>query len=267
MDLSQVKLVVSDMDGTLLNSNHEVSNLFLEQFKTLKKHNILFVAASGRPYYSIVEKLKSIKNDIIVVAENGGLVIQNNKQILSTPIDRGNLFEIEKIIDANNHIHPVFCTKSKGYFKSNSFGYISVLSEYYPKFKVIDNIEEIDEEIMKIALYHSEDSEKHIYPLVKFLENKYAIKISGKNWLDISDHLANKGHAIKLLQETFNISEKETMAFGDYNNDLEMLSLAKYSFAMKNAHDNVKEVANYETKSNNDLGVEHIIAKLLDTKN
>ncbi|WP_372937833.1 HAD family hydrolase [Seonamhaeicola sp.] len=267
MDLSQVKLVVSDMDGTLLNSNHQVSNLFLKQFEALKKHNILFVAASGRPYYSIVEKLKPIKNNIIVVAENGGLVIQNNKQILSTPIDRDNLVEIEKIIDANNHIHPVFCTKSKGYFKSNSFGYISVLSEYYPKFKVIDSIEDIDEEIMKIALYHSEDSERYIYPLVKSFENKYAIKISGKNWLDISDHLANKGHAIKLLQETFNISEKETMAFGDYNNDLEMLRLAKFSFAMKNAHDNVKQIANYETKSNNDLGVEHIIAKLLDAKN
>ncbi|MCB4799033.1 HAD family hydrolase [Neotamlana laminarinivorans] len=266
MDLSQVKLVVSDMDGTLLNSNHEVSNLFLEQFKNLKQNNIKFVAASGRPYYSIIDKLETIKNEIIVVAENGGLVIENDKQLLSTPINTNNLYAIEQIIDTNNHIHPVFCTKSKGYFKSNSFGYISVLSEYYPTFKVIDSVDEIEEDIMKIAIYHSEDSEKHIYPLVKHFENNYAIKISGKNWLDISDNLANKGHAIKMLQEKYNISENETMAFGDYNNDLEMLKIANFSFAMQNAHENVKQVANYETKSNDEFGVEYIIDKLLKSK-
>ncbi|KJD32028.1 haloacid dehalogenase [Tamlana sedimentorum] len=266
MDLSKIKLIVSDMDGTLLNSNHEVSNLFFKQFEDLKKHNIMFVAASGRPYYSIIDKLSTIKNDIIVVAENGGLVINKNQQLLSTPINKTNLYKLEKIIDDNNHIHPVFCTKSKGYFKSNSFGYISVLSEYYPTFKVIDSVNEIEEDIMKVALYHSEDSEKFIYPLVKSFEKDFLIKISGKNWLDISDTLANKGHALKLLQDTFNISEKETMVFGDYNNDLEMLKLAEFSFAMENAHDNVKQTANYSTKSNNDFGVEHIIGKLLKAK-
>ncbi|KJD33656.1 haloacid dehalogenase [Tamlana nanhaiensis] len=266
MDLSQIKLVVSDMDGTLLNSNHEVSNLFLEQFEALKQNNIMFVAASGRPYYSIVDKLSAIKNDIIVVAENGGLVINKDEQLLSTPINRANLYALEKIIDANSHIHPVFCTKSKGYFKSNSYGNISLLSEYYPIFKVIDSVDEIDEDIMKVAIFHSEDSEKHIYPLVKQFESDFLIKISGKNWLDISDTLANKGHALKLLQDTFNISEKETMVFGDYNNDLEMLKLAEYSFAMENAHDSVKQTANYSTKSNDNFGVEYIIDKLLKTR-
>ncbi|TXE07010.1 HAD family phosphatase [Seonamhaeicola algicola] len=266
MNLSQVKLIVSDMDGTLLNSNHEVSSLFLEQFKSLKQNNIKFVAASGRPYYSIVNKLETIKNDIIIVAENGGLVIENDKQLLSTPINTNNIYDLEQIIDANNHIHAVFCTKSKGYFKSNSFGYIPVLSEYYPTFKVIDSVNEIEEDIMKIAIYHSEDSEKYIYPLVKHFESNYAIKISGKNWLDISDSLANKGHAIKMLQEKYNISENETMVFGDYNNDLEMLKIAKFSYAMQNAHKNVKLIANYETKSNDELGVEFIIDKLLKAK-
>ena len=61
MDLSQVKMVVSDMDGTLLNSNHEVSNRFFDLFAELKKRNILFVAASGRQYNSILDKLSVIK--------------------------------------------------------------------------------------------------------------------------------------------------------------------------------------------------------------
>lgn len=266
MDLSQIKLIATDMDGTLLNSNHEVSALFFELFKKIKAHNIVFVSASGRPHYSIVEKLGAIKNDIIIVAENGGIVTKQDALLLSTPIKKDNLSLVEALLNANNHIHPVFCTKTKAYFKQASNGHIILLTEYYPTYKVIDNIEEIEEDIIKIALYHDEDSEKHIYPVFKHLESAYKIKISGKHWVDISDDLANKGHAIELIQKTYNISNNETLAFGDYNNDIEMLKQATYSFAMENAHPNVKDVANFETKSNDDLGVEYILEKLIKAK-
>ncbi len=267
MDLSQIKLIATDMDGTLLNSNHEVSILFFELFKEIKKHNILFVAASGRPYYSIVDKLSSIKDDIIVVAENGGIVAKQDTLLLSTPIKKDNLSKVESIVDSNHHIHPVFCTKLKAYFKSASNGHINLLSEYYPTFTVIDSIDDIEEEIIKIALYHDQDSEHYIYPLVKELESNYKLKISGKNWLDISDDLANKGHALEMLQNMYHISKEETLVFGDYNNDLEMLKLASYSFAMENAHPNVKEIANFETKSNDEFGVETILKQLIEAKN
>ena len=266
MDLSQIKLIATDMDGTLLNSNHEVSALFFELFKKIKKHNILFVAASGRPHYSISEKLSTIKNDIIIVAENGGIVTKQNNLLLSTPIKKDNLLQIENLLSTNSHIHPVFCTQTKAYFKQASNGHIMLLTEYYPIFKVIDSIGDIEEDIIKIALYHEEDSERYIYPVFKHLESSYKIKISGKNWLDISDDLANKGHAIELIQKTHSISKEETMAFGDYNNDLEMLKQASYSFAMENAHPNVKEIANFKTKSNDDYGVEFVLEKLIEAK-
>ena len=266
MDLSNIKLIATDMDGTLLNSNHEVSALFLELFKQIKKHNILFVAASGRPFYSITEKLNSIKKDIIIVAENGGIVVKNESVLLSTPLKRENLYKIESLINSQNHIHPIFCTKSKAYFKHSSNSHIKLLTEYYPNFTLIDGIDDIEEDIIKIALYDSINSEKHIYPLFKQFENEFKIKISGKNWVDISDELANKGHALELLQNTYNISKEETLVFGDYNNDIEMLKLASYSFAMANAHQNVKDISNFETKSNDDFGVEYILEKLIKSK-
>ena len=86
MDLSQIKMVVTDMDGTLLNSDHQVSDRFLELFKELKKRDIHFVAASGRQYQSIVDKLDSIKDDIIVIAENGGVAMQNGDELVLTPL-------------------------------------------------------------------------------------------------------------------------------------------------------------------------------------
>ena len=78
MNLSNVKMIVSDMDGTLLNSEEEVSTLFFEQFEKLKALNIHFVAASGRQYNSIAQKLHSIKNEITIVGENGGVIKKEN---------------------------------------------------------------------------------------------------------------------------------------------------------------------------------------------
>ena len=61
----------------------------------------------------------------------------------------------------------------------------------------------------------------------------------------------------------FGVNANEVLVFGDYYNDLEMLGLVDHSFAMANAHPKVKEVANYQTLSNNELGVETILEKLI----
>ncbi|MBU3821435.1 Cof-type HAD-IIB family hydrolase [Flavobacteriaceae bacterium XHP0103] len=266
MDLSQIKLVATDMDGTLLNSNHEVSDLFFNLFKELKKHNILFVAASGRPYYSITEKLDPIKNDIIIVAENGSIVGKNGTEILSTPLPNNNLFEVEKLIDKHNHIHPVFCTKHKAYFKNSSDGFIKLLTEYYPNYSLIDSIKEIDEDILKIALYNHEDARKQIYPLFNRFDTEYKVIVSGKHWVDIFHIEANKGKALSIIQKQYNISSEQTIAIGDYDNDIEMLLKADFSFAMENANSNVKRIAKFNTKSNNEFGVETILEKLIEAK-
>jgi Cof subfamily protein (haloacid dehalogenase superfamily) len=225
------------------------------------------VAASGRPHYSITEKLDTIKNDIIIVSENGGLVSKMNETLLSTTLKKESLSEIIDLITPLKDTHPVFCGKSRAYVKSSSKTLLNLLTEYYPNYQLIENTSEIDEDIYKVALFHEENSEKHIYPHVKHLEANYKVKTSARHWVDISDNLANKGHAIKLLQDSYNISSDETMVFGDYNNDIEMLKLGYFSYAMQNAHPNVKEIARFETKNNNEFGVEHILETLINEKN
>ena len=144
---------------------------------------------------------------------------------------------------------------------------LGLLEEYYPNYTIIFNPNEITEPIYKVALFHEQNSERFIYPFVKHIENHYKVKVSANHWVDISDNKANKGHAIALIQETYGIKPEDTMVFGDYNNDIEMLKLAKFSFAMKNAHPDVKAVANFETKSNDENGVEYILKQVIDAKN
>lgn len=266
MNLSEVKLVATDMDGTLLNSRHEISPLFFKLFKKLIKHDIIFVAASGRPYYGMIDKLDSIKHHIIIVAENGGLALQNDTTFISNPIKPKNLSRINTIINSIDDVHPVFCSRHKAYVMSKSKQLMGLLSEYYNNYTIIESSDAIDDDIYKIALFHEENSEKHIYPAVKHLESEFKVKLSATHWVDISENIANKGTALKHIQSKYNISPQETMAFGDYSNDLEMLENAYFSFAMENAHPLVKSVARFETKSNTNFGVELVLEDLLKAK-
>lgn len=251
------------MDGTLLNSDHEVSDYFFELFEKLKQRDILFVAASGRQYQSIVDKLQSIKNDIIVIAENGGFAIQNGTELVSTPLLHSAKNEVLEILESVENIHPVLCGKHSAYIRDDSSEFEKKLQEYYSDYTVLDDLSAFEGEILKIAIYHFESSEKYIYPSVKHLEDNLQVKVSGENWVDISSLDAHKGYALRKVQELNNIKPEETLVFGDYNNDLEMLALANFSFAMENAHPNVKKAANYVTTSNDDFGVERVLERLL----
>lgn len=266
MNLKDIKLVISDMDGTLLNSKHEVSQEFFNLFRELKHHGILFVAASGRPHYSIESKLKRIKDDIIVAGENGGVVTYRNEELLISGLCKSNLILIDDYSNTIKNGHPIFCTRHKAYLKRTSNKITSSIKEYYNNYELIDSIDEISEEVIKIAIYHESDAEKHIYPILKQLNSKFKIKLSGKNWVDICDLKTNKGMALKVISERFNISLNDVLAFGDFKNDTDMLMMTKYSVAMENAHDSIKTICNFETLSNDDNGVEHILKKLISQK-
>ena len=251
------------MDGTLLNSKHEVSSRFFEIYEELKKKNIAFVAASGRQYHSMVDKLESIKNEILVIAENGALIKKQEETLLTTPINKSEVNRILDTVRPLENVHPVLCCQNNAFVGGDSNEFIDMLREYYSEFEIVEDQKQVDEEILKIAIYHFENSEKHIYPNVKHLEGDLKVKVSGANWVDVSDLNAHKGYALKKVMDDFQIAAHEIMVFGDYNNDLEMLELSDYSFAMANAHPNVLKTAKYTTHSNDDFGVERVLEKLL----
>ncbi len=251
------------MDGTLLNSDHQVSDRFFEIFEALKKKNIQFVAASGRQYHSMVDKLKTIKDDVIFVAENGAFAKQKEQVLLTTAIERSNVNQVLSALSDVPNVHPVLCCNNKAYANGSSQDFLKLLSEYYTEFEAVEDQTKVDDQVLKVAIYHFENSEKYIYPAVKHLEGPLKVKVSGSNWVDVSHKNAHKGYALEKLMQHYGLSTDEVMVFGDYNNDLEMLELSNYSFAMENAHPNVKKVAKFGTSNNNDFGVERVLEKLI----
>ena len=238
MDFNKVKLVVSDMDGTLLNSKGEVSSQFFEIFRKLQQKNIHFCAASGRQYNSIIEKLAPIKNDIFVIAENGAIAKRQADTLLLNALVSEKVIEIIPVLRKIEDANIVLCSKDVAYIESKDNHFINLFQEYYKNYFVVDNLVEIAKiiPILKIAVYHFNSSEEFIYPAVQHLKKEVLLKVSGQNWLDISDEKANKGNALRVLQKQLNITKEETMVFGDYHNNIEILQEAYFSFAMKNAH-------------------------------
>ena len=261
--LKDVKLVVTDMDGTLLNPNHEVSTQFIDQFWALKEKGITVVAASGRQHNSIVEKLAAVENELTVIAENGAMTTFHGKETVFTPYPKGHLNKTLALLKKQENMHPVLCTNGSAFISKGQEKFEPILREFYSAFNVIDRLEDCTQEVLKIAIYHFESSEKYIFPLVQDLANEVKIKISGPNCVDLSHPNANKGFALNALQKHLGVSREQTMVFGDYFNDLEMMEQAHFSYAMANAHPEIIKKANYKTGSNSEFGVETVLEKLL----
>jgi Cof subfamily protein (haloacid dehalogenase superfamily) len=267
MNLSKVKLIVSDMDGTLLNSKGKVSSLFFKIFAKLHQQNIHFCAASGRQYNSILDKLSPIENDIFVIAENGAFAKKGDNLLLLNSLDSQKIIDIIPVLRKIKGANIVLCSQNSAFIESTDERFIDLFKEYYYSFQNVTDLIEIAKttSILKIAVYHFNSSEEFIYPDIKHLENEVLLKISGKNWLDISDEKANKGNALREIQKILNITKEETMVFGDYHNDIEMLQEADFSFAMKNAHKDIKKIANFSTENNDNFGVERVLEKLVNS--
>ena len=264
--MKDIKLIVTDMDGTFLNSKHEVGKDFPGIYQELKKRNILFVPASGRQMPGITHYFKDIEEDMGFIAENGGYVVYKNNELF---VDKMDYALVKQIIIAVRNIpgaRAVLSARKKAYFESNDNDFKNYFTKYYTENQKVDDLtEEIDDNAFKIAVYHPDSSEAHLYPLLKkFEEANLEVVISGKYWLDIMNKGINKGNAVEKLQNALGISQDETMVFGDYMNDIKMLENSRYSYAMKNAHPLVKKIACFEADSNDEFGVLKTIRKFLD---
>lgn len=263
MDLSQIKMVVTDLDGTLLNSQHEVSPRFFELFQELRKKDILFVAASGRHYDSMMSKLSSIKDDSIVMSGDGAMVKHQDTVLLTTPMHTSGVSRVLECVQPLEGVYPILCTQDNVFVQDDSEELRSVLREHYPNFTKIEDLTAVEAAVLEVYLYHAENSEKHIYPAVKHLEDILKVRVAVPYWVDLSHPNAHKGYALVQLMEQYQIAPQEMMVFGDHLNDLEMLQLTDFSFAMANAHPDIKKVAKYQTGSNDAFGVETILEQLL----
>ncbi len=258
-----IKLIITDMDGTLLDDNHKINDEFWSVFEKVRKKEIKFVVASGRQYYKLYESFKKVKEDIIFLAENGTYIVENEKEIYSRTIDKKGVRELLKLSKKIESTSIVLCGKKSAYIEDENEDFIKELKKYYHKVELVESFDKVDDEILKIALYNFSGSEKDFRKNFCEYEKKYKIIASAKHWLDIMNLEGDKGIALRELKKKLGIDYYEVLAFGDYLNDYGMLQEANYSYAMENAHKKVKEIANYIAPNNNSNGVVKVIKEYI----
>ncbi|NJW53304.1 HAD family hydrolase [Salinimicrobium oceani] len=267
MDYSKIKLIISDMDGTLLNSRHEVSSRFFKAFQQLKQNNIQFAVASGRQYYSLRERMEPVKEEMIYIAENGAIVIQDGEEQHLVPMKMELVEQLIKEVRELGNKYLILCGRKQAYIENDAPEFMEPFLNHYEKYLLVDDLLAVkDDVILKVTICDLQGAEENSLPHVEHFKKELQVKLSGEIWIDFNDLEAQKGNALKALQKKLGITKEETMAFGDYLNDLELFEHAAIGFAVENAHAEVKQAAEYTTSSNDNFGVEVILEDLLKKK-
>lgn len=256
MDLSykKISLILFDMDGTLLDSNKNLPNNFNKIARKLLDQQIRIAIASGRQYESLIQLFPEFKDEFIFIAENGAICYYQNQCINYDEIDEKDIKKIINSIKNEKTISIIYCGLKNAYTTSKDSSFLHQAKMYYKKLIEVDSYAEIDDKICKIALFNQNNSKFILTTLGEIPKNLSAV-LSSKNWVDVSNKQTNKGSVLKNIQEKYHIPYNQTMAFGDYLNDLEMLENSYYSYAMGNAVDQIKTICRFQTLSNDEEGV------------
>lgn len=256
-----IKLIASDMDGTLLNSNKYLSPSIHLVLKKLKEKNIIFVAISGRDIFSLKEIFKDVEEDIVYASNNGNYIVYKDKVIFENYIENDMIDKVSKIIRKKAKHTTIYCARDIIY--SESIIPCIICKKLNIKIKYIKDITKIEDRILKITTFGNKNMINKSLKDLEKLNDKLMITKSGTTCFDICRLGGTKKQAINILQDMFNIRYDETMVFGDHMNDLEMMSSAYYSYAVKNAVENVKNSARFIAGTNDEDGVINVIKEVV----
>ncbi|GAB4057934.1 Cof-type HAD-IIB family hydrolase [Uliginosibacterium sediminicola] len=262
-----IRLIACDMDGTLLDAEHAIHDEFWPLLDQLKARDILFCPASGRQYFNLLECFGPRSEELAFIAENGCLVMQGGRELSADCIAPGELAglnaQARALQAAGVELGAVLCGKRSAYIEARDAQFASIVARFYQRLEIVESLGDVQDEVLKFALHHAISSEAALQPHFARFRPALQVVVSGQNWLDIMPPAANKGRGLRNLQQALGIARSQTMVFGDFLNDLEMMDEADYAFAMANAHPQLKARARYHAPANTENGVVRCIRAVL----
>ena len=215
-----IKLIATDMDGTFLDSSKRFSMEFFDIFEELRKKNIKFVIASGNQYFRLYQKFLPISNEMYFIGENGSYIAKGVKLIATNTLKKEQVQAVIQLVESHPELNMILCGVKSAYCL-NEFKHLEpVVRTYYCNYQFVESYDDIDDEIMKIAIYDpNHQIIRYADDIACGLDKGVKATTSGNEWIDIQNEDINKGVAIKRLQRELNIKPEECMAFGDQMND------------------------------------------------
>ncbi|MGA5036470.1 Cof-type HAD-IIB family hydrolase [Streptomyces capoamus] len=264
---ADIRLVVTDMDGTLLDDAKRLPEGFWPMLTELRRRGVLFCPASGRQYATLHRQFARVAEGMVFIAENGTYVVRDGVELSSDPLDRsvvaGVVRTVRRLVAAGADVGAVVCGKRAAYVERTDEAFLAQVRTYYVEQRIVEDVTAVDDDVIKVALFDFGSAERGTAPALAPFAATHQVVVSGEHWVDVMNRTANKGAALRGLQRELGITPAQTMVFGDYLNDLEMLDAAEWSFAMAGAHPEVVRRARHLAPSNNDGGVLRTVARVL----
>ena len=289
-----IKWIVLDMDGTLLNEKDQITERTRSCLIRCQERGIRIILASGRSYTRLLPyaRLLQMKEHKGYLIEVNGMAIYNldteERQVIRQlqEVDIRTLFafgqsmEVEvqcfedqaiyywipgwQIIEKEKE--RTMRGLSKDYPNlGGAWTWITDITNGYPLQRQIQSVEEVPKKLNKINCVADPKTNQRVYScLKKQYGEDYEIVRTCPRLIEISPKGITKGQTLKYLMKQHGIHREEVLVFGDGENDVDMFRQIKYSVAMENAEEFVKEQAYTVTKSNKEEGVALILEKLLE---
>ncbi|MFY9497517.1 MAG: Cof-type HAD-IIB family hydrolase [Tepidanaerobacteraceae bacterium] len=265
------KLIVLDLDGTLLDSNKEITDKDRKAIDLLKNMGILVTIATGRHPSNSSKYVYELGITIPIIACNGALIrdVRNGTTLRMKEVDSDVALKVINYCKQKQLDFLVY-TSDAIYYSDNS-----------ERIKAIQAYNDSVSQELRVPLYRMKSLDISQQSIIKILvrSNEYQVfekleehvKKDGRltivksesDLIDIMTKGVSKGDGLEFLAKHLDIDLRYTVAFGDNHNDMSMLEVAGLSIAMGNAEEELKEIADYITVSNDESGVSHAVYKYI----
>lgn len=266
MEKKKIKMVVTDLDDTLLSKTKEIDEEAVQLIRELEKRNVRFTFITGRPPYAIQRFAEKVKLTAPVVACNGAMLVDAETGFASeqTSMPLQPWAEILKEAKMQGHTILVFAGNTE--YALQETVWTKKRKEAGREVPLIE-LEEILErnDIYKINIMEEQGESPFasLLPLIEEKRDSYSISLYGTSGCEVVAKEVNKETGLRKLCRLCDIEPEQVLAVGDNENDLQMIKAAGIGAAVANATETVKEIADYICENGYTKGVTEAIEKFV----
>jgi Cof subfamily protein (haloacid dehalogenase superfamily) len=273
---SKIKLIVSDLDGTLLDDKGKISIEVKELVRDLKNEGVTFSIATGRLHSAVLPAAEELSLNGPVISLDGALIKyhSNEKVIFESSLKKRHVKKAIKLSE-DYLVNIVLCHAGAIYYTDFNTVIPSLLSKYGAEYKKVESYEEFIGSTLEIVCASDmKDSLKKMndsfqFPVSVGCSTSFFKSHSYENifYLEIRKAGSNKGKGLKRLLKHFNLKPETAAVIGDWYNDITLFQTKAYKVAVANAIPELKHLADYVTSgSNNDNGIAEFLKMILKAK-
>lgn len=261
-----IRLIASDMDGTLLDERSQVPPETFELIHELRRRGVIFVASSGRRYRTLRSFFEPVADEMDYVASLGTQVYADGKlldrEVFSTVAIR-RLFETCQLFDC---LHLALYDATHTFLLNDQSAYVRELDKDLPEAQCVYDPPSPDVSIIKAAVCCDRPDQimDMAYVLERELSEWFTFLPSGSRWIDVTPRHVSKATGLEQVLRYYGIDRSEALAFGDSMNDYAMLRYVGHPYVMDNARYGVKQIAQRVIGSNAEHAVQVAMREILE---